>query len=395
MTKALYATSVYHYDHVLLAMKEVFEEVGLVRQLELTPTTLAKLRSLPVPASVLELLARRVRDKSTLPDFSSSLGLAQLINPLSARIGFALSPRLIKSINSAYARRVAVTSRNYDVLHFVEGLGYKALSERRFDVAICERRNFHHEVFEEQIDLIGGFPVNGRRDPIAEVLDYEYDASDYIFVYSNAVKQSFLSRGYAEHKIKVVPIGIGPQLNRLKLERDPFQLTYVGRGDPFKGLDVAVAIVKALGAPFRLKVAGPMSPAVKNWLAAQSNTEYLGILNRVELRQLYSTSGAMVLPSTESFGLAAAEAVYHGLPLICSDMTGIAEYLPEATRTVVQGRDPDVWAAAVIRMLDGDRGGYGGGGAAVLDDAFQSLTWASTARNVRETYLSVLNDMNV
>lgn len=393
MKKALYATNVYHYDHVLLAMKQLFDEVGLVKRLELTPESLARLTKMHVPRVILDIISRRVREVSTIPDFSSSLGIAQLANPLSARMGIPIGPAQSRMINSQYAGQVEKQSRNYDVLHFIEGLGYKALAKNSFQLTICERRNFHHEVFEEQIDLLDGFPLNGRRDPIADVLDYEYAESDYIFVYSNAVKLSFLSRGFQDSKIKVVPIGIGPQLDRLRLQRDPTQLIFVGRGDPSKGLDVAVATVKSLGRAFRLKVAGPMSPAVRKWLSRQQCVEYVGILNRMELRELYSSSAAMLLPSTESFGLAAAEAVYHGLPLICSDKTGIAEYLPPVTRTQVYGRDPAVWAAAVEAVLvDWKRNEAES--LTTVADAFRDLSWASTAKRTREAYESVLRDVS-
>jgi len=390
MSGALYATNVYHYDHVLLAMDELFDDVGLVRRLELTPENIRQLRYLRLPKPMVEILSRRVREASLLPNRVSSLGMGQLFDPLAARVGYSLRPSHIRAINASYARQVQRKSKNYDYLHFVEGLGYKALSKNEFELAICERRNFHHEVFEEQLDLIGGFPINGRPDPITDVLEYEYANSDYILVYSQAVKKSFLSRGFEDERIKVVPIGIGPQLGRLTLPRHPSQLIYVGRGDAFKGLDVAVATVKAMGGPFRLKVAGPMPPVVMAWLSRQNCVDYLGILNRFELRQLYSTSAAMILPSTESFGLAAAEAVYHGLPLVCSDRTGIAEYLPLASRKIVAGRDPLEWASAVSQVL-GDSADETPCAVSAIDKAFRDLTWTATARKMRETYESMVN----
>lgn len=351
MPSALYATNVFHYDHVLAAMSSVFDEIGLLRRFEISQKSIAQMNKMRIPQQAVDLLARRVREQSEIPSLVRDLGPAQIVLPILARSGLNIRPMHTKWVTSAYARRVAAASKDYDVLHFVEGLGFRALDKHQFSYSICERRNFHHSVFEQQLETLEGFPSNGRPDPLAKILEFEYEASDYILVYSNAAKKSFTDRGYSPEKVLVAPIAVSEQLPRIQVERDPYRLIYVGRGDVHKGIDVAVAAVRLLGGPYRLTVAGPMSPAVRNWLSTKDHVDYVGILNRRQLRQLYSSTAAMVLPSTESFGLAAAEAVHHGLPLICSEMTGIAEYLPPEAKTVVPGRDAATWAREISRVL--------------------------------------------
>ncbi len=131
-------------------------------------------------------------------------------------------------------------------------------------------------------------------------------------------------------------------------------MAFVGRGDVYKGLDLAVASVARLGRPYRLHVAGNMRPEVLEWLLKQPNVVYEGLLNKSELRSLYSSSHLLILPSIESFGLAVAEAVHHGLHVVCSPETGIVEYLPLGTFTQISGRDPERWASVITDLVDGE-----------------------------------------
>lgn len=380
MAKALYATNVYHYDHVLMAMSRVYQEVGLVRRIEMSPEVISKLKACRLPAKVVDVLARRVREPSAIPSEVQSLGASQLVLPLLSRSGIRIRPRHTRHITTLYANKVARASRGYDVLHFVEGLGFRSLEQGEFQLSICERRNFHHRVFEQMLEPVAGFPLNGKPDPIGDILSYEYQKSDFITVYSHAAKRSFVEAGFADHKIIVTPIGVGNQLPRIDAKRDPHKLIYVGRGDIHKGIDVAVAAVTELGKPYRLTVAGSMSPAVKSWLSRHNHVDYVGILDRYELRNLYSTAAAMVLPSTESFGLAAAEACYHGLPLICSINTGVAEYLPAGTHTIVAGRDPLVWAAEILKATTSAQAGN------MQINPLQGLDWYTAADGLAKVY---------
>ncbi|MGO4859423.1 glycosyltransferase family 4 protein [Arthrobacter sp. 2MCAF14] len=387
---ALHATNVYHYDHVILALRNVVEDVDLVRRFELDARQMEKCRSLHLPNSVLKTLARRVRDTAEVDHKAHSLGPVQLVLPALTRAGFTVRPWHIRWVTASYAKRVAKLSKGHSILHFSEGLGYRALESNSFDLSICERRNFHHNVYEQELEAYGGFPDNGHPDPIGDILDFEYAQADKVLVYSEAAKMSFTERGFEEGKVQVSPIGIGPQLSRIQVDRETNQLLYVGRGDVYKGLDVAVAVTKLLGPPFRLVVAGVMPPSVAKWLKGQPLVDYVGVLDRSQLRVAYSTSAAMILPSTESFGLAAAEGVYHGLPLVCSDRTGIAEYLPSNAKVIVSGREPAIWADAVLRMLQKNETLDRQLVTDEVDVALAKLSWESAAARLEDLYLAEL-----
>lgn len=57
----------------------------------------------------------------------------------------------------------------------------------------------------------------------------------------------------------------------------------------------------------------------------------------------------------ETFGLAPAEALCSGLPVVCSDCGGINEYSHLGNTTVVSKQDPPLYVNAIISLLTGDR----------------------------------------
>lgn len=352
MARALYATNVYHYDHVVEALNAVSDGVGLVSRLEFSQQQLDGWPAKLLPGKLLSLLNRRVHVPTVELTQRKSLGPAQVVLPGLSRLGFGRSPRAIRAVNESYASRVSATAANYEVLQFVEGLGHLALKRHEFQTSICERRNFHHEVFETPIESYNGFPAEYRLDPLRDVLDFEYAQADFILVYSEAVRDSFIARGYSADKVKVCPIGLRKPCLRVNMAREDFTMLFVGRGDVFKGLDVAVAAIQLLGRPFKLRVAGPMQPSVLTWLKQQGQVEYLGILTQHELSLEYARSALLLVPSIESFGLAAADAVQQGLRILCSPTTGLSEYIREPAKVTVCGRDPIVWAEAISDAVD-------------------------------------------
>jgi glycosyltransferase involved in cell wall biosynthesis len=348
---AFYGTDVFHYSHVIRAMATVSASVSMMGRFEISPETARTISRLPAPAKAKSLLARRSAQRSPVSGSRFGLGAHQFVFPLLGQIGVKAPPSSHRSVIHSYAKRAARFSRDAELFQFIEGLGHVALERKEFRTTICERRHLHHQVLENDPGIVGDFPFLPRVDPIGEFLEFEYDASDFIFVYSEIAKESFLARGFSASKVLVAPLGVPDPLPLVSRERDPYLLAFVGRADAHKGIDVAVAAVEQLGGKYRLEVAGPSTPEVRNWLGTKPRVIYRGILGRNELRNLYSSAAAVIAPSVESFGYAPVEATAHGALLICADTTGAAEFLPESVRAVVVGRDPSIWASHIHREL--------------------------------------------
>ena len=348
--RAVHANNVYHYRHVLAAMRESDYDVTLMRRHEFTDEQAARVARFPATGTVVKMIQRRV--SSPLPGdvTTRSLGPLQLVYPMATRVPrMPLVPEAFRAATHDSARRVARVAQGAELLHFVDGFGHQSLRHRATDVAVMERRNLHHEVFEADIEVYGGFPFAPKREPLRDFLEEEYALADRILVYSEVVRESFVVRGYDPAKICTVPLPVTTTTAGTR-RPDEFRLLYVGRGNVYKGLDVAVEATRRLGEPFRLVVAGPMSAQAHQWIQKLDWVEPVGICSREELRDLYLTSRCLLLPSLESYGLVAFEAASAGLPVLCRETTGACEYLPTETHTVIHGRDPDDWAAGILAV---------------------------------------------
>lgn len=349
---AVYAIDVYHYAWVVDAMSQVFDSTTLVRRRELSPEVYERIRP-ALPKRVRRRIVRRINGKPAGVDQVASLDIVDALRPVLGRTlgNSAHTLRLIQDRNS---HRVARLARGAETLHFVEALGLGAIRSGDLPRSIAERRNAHHAVFEQPLEVVGGFPHRSRRDPLHDALDEVYERASRIIVYSKTAKESFIQNGVDGQKVHVVPLGIGTIEPLTPRRRDPNSFCFIGRGDAFKGLDIAVETIRRLGPPYRLLVAGPSSPEVESWLRTRERVRYLGNLSRSALTQLYSTCAALLLPSVESFGIVAVEAVAHGLPVFCRETTGAGEYLPDSLVHIITGRDLDRWVEAVSGLESGE-----------------------------------------
>jgi len=108
----------------------------------------------------------------------------------------------------------------------------------------------------------------------------------------------------------------------------------------------------------RLVLVGDDDPRFPARLSGLAHT--LGIGDRVDVRrgiaeaallELYRGASAFAFPSVvEGFGLPVLEAMAAGLPVVTSDAPAVVEAAGGASLVVPSG-DPQVWAAALVRVL--------------------------------------------
>ncbi|HHH28920.1 MAG TPA: glycosyltransferase family 1 protein [Polyangiaceae bacterium] len=154
--------------------------------------------------------------------------------------------------------------------------------------------------------------------------------------------------------VRWVPLGVEPR------PRAPggSELLYVGRLADIKGTAELFAAMRQVDA--ELLVAGglPDNPrAQSRWQAqAPNNVRFLGWLDRVALERRFQSARMIVAPSWhETFGLAVAEAMSHGVPAIVSDAGALPERVThEQSGLIVPARDPRALAAAITRLATDD-----------------------------------------
>jgi glycosyltransferase involved in cell wall biosynthesis len=138
------------------------------------------------------------------------------------------------------------------------------------------------------------------------------------------------------------------------------QLLSVGSIVPRKGFDVLITALATLtGLPWRLTIAGDRDRDAKTAALLDEDIERFRLNDRIvvagtvataDLDELYDRADLFVLASRyEGYGMAYAEAVAHGLPLIGTTAGAIPETAPDACLFVAP--DDSLALAAALRRL--------------------------------------------
>ncbi len=102
-----------------------------------------------------------------------------------------------------------------------------------------------------------------------------------------------------------------------------------GRIVPYKRFDLIVSAFNRLKWPIKIFGIGPELNKLKR--RAKSNIQFLGAIDEIEKRNLYSRARAFINPQLEDFGLTALEAMAAGRPVIAYKKGG-------ATETIIEGQ---------------------------------------------------------
>jgi glycosyltransferase involved in cell wall biosynthesis len=126
------------------------------------------------------------------------------------------------------------------------------------------------------------------------------------------------------------------------VEKQGFTIISAGRFVPLKGFDMTIISFAKFyhGLPMqdrkvvKLKLVGqgPFEKKLKQ-LAIDYNVaqqvEFVSWIERTALQELYAASSVYLFPSYEGAGMVVAEAMMHGLPVVCWDNAGPGEFVPE------------------------------------------------------------------
>jgi glycosyltransferase involved in cell wall biosynthesis len=167
------------------------------------------------------------------------------------------------------------------------------------------------------------------------------------------------------------------------------RLLSVGAIVPRKGFDVLIPALATLGdLPWKLTIAGDRTrdrdaaarlDADIAQLALAERIDVLGAVSPHRLAALYAEADIFVLASRfEGYGMAYAEAVAHGLPVIGSKAGAIPETVPPEAGLLVDAGDITVLAHALRRLI-GDAGLRQRLASAARAAAPQLPTWRQSA----------------
>lgn len=204
-------------------------------------------------------------------------------------------------------------------------------------------------------------------------------------------------RRYSGVSAANIPNGIDLPEVRAREPAPALRLLYIGRLHPIKGLENLIQAAGLLkGAPFswRLTIAGDGGADYRATLHALVGT--LGIGDRVtfcgDVRDdakdsLFRSSDVLVLPShSENFGIAAAEALAYGIPVIASKGTPWSRLESEGCGAWVSN-EPGALARAIAQMASSPREDYGMRARALAESEF---SWGHVAGQMAMVYEGLL-----
>lgn len=168
-------------------------------------------------------------------------------------------------------------------------------------------------------------------------------------------------------------------------------ILFVGRLVATKGLDHLLRAMPSTSAHLIICGKGPEMGRLKalaSKLGLQDRVEFRGYVSEEERDELLDRCQAYVMPSLyESFGIAAAEAMSHGKPVICSAVGGLPEVVRDAG-VLVPPRDPAALAEAINQLLqDKERRKELGRKAHAYA---QEYSWDSVAAKTLDQYRSLV-----
>ncbi len=161
-------------------------------------------------------------------------------------------------------------------------------------------------------------------------------------------------------------LSFSPDSNNLHIvnKKSPVELLFVGQcayRKGLKGLVEAIGILKGLD--IHLNIAGGYNKEdryfkevnkIINQERLQAKITFHGFLDRPQLNKLYRTCNIFIMPSlAEGFGMALAEAICFGLPIVASTAGAIPELVADGVNAVlVKPKDSKGIAAGIRRLIE-------------------------------------------
>ena len=226
-------------------------------------------------------------------------------------------------------------------------------------------------------------------------------ADKIIITQPSYLKSSNYLRDYQD-KIEVIPNGVDvDKFQPRKTFNDDYTIFFLSLLDEFhryKGLDYllkSLQIVKKEIPNFKLVVGGKgvLVDYYKKMAASMGlvdNVEFTGFISDDEIVGYYNQANVFVLPSTsslqEGFGIVALEALACQIPVITTDIVGVAEDLVAVNGGLVVPPKDVVKLAEAIIIIFKDRELQKEMGKRGRKLVMEKYTWKSVASNMEKLY---------
>lgn len=215
----------------------------------------------------------------------------------------------------------------------------------------------------------------GKPEPVERLESEHFLTQNMRVVAVSHGELDAISSGYAiPPEATVVHPGVDTALFKPSTKPKPehtsaLQITVLGRVQPFKGQDLALAAFAdfvsnftALAKNARLTIAGTPTPGTEDFYqnlhtvatAAHltGKVRFLPALSRQEAARLLASSDIVLVPShSETFGLVALEAAASGAVVLATDTSGLRESVDDGgTGFLIVDRSPKTWSTTIAAL---------------------------------------------
>ncbi len=189
-------------------------------------------------------------------------------------------------------------------------------------------------------------------------------------------------------EVRVIPNAIDVAAYRVDVERLPGRISFLGRDEPRKGLDIALyafELVRAEQPVAELVVMGAKRPRLPEGVT------YKGFVESAEKHRTLASSSIFIAPNTggESFGIVLAEAMAAGCAVVASELSAFRDVVGEDAVLVPVG-DPGALASAITELLSdpAKRDRLGRSGRARVE----RFDWSRVLDMYRQAYADAIAD---
>ena len=178
--------------------------------------------------------------------------------------------------------------------------------------------------------------------------------ADAVITVSEFSRQALESAGVPPASVHVIPEGISrpPRTDGWPgaWPREGLRALYLGRLEPRKRPDLALAAARRAGHPIVIAGEGPLRGELE---AAHPEARFLGRVSEEQKWRLLDSADVLLFGSSlEGFGLVVAEAQSRGVPVIATAGTATAEALEDGASGFLAPPDPAAFSAALERLVD-------------------------------------------
>jgi len=236
-----------------------------------------------------------------------------------------------------------------------------------------------------------------KKRPYYALLERSHlDMAAAIHVTSDAEAEDLARLGYGD-RTRVIPLGVDvgdrPPVRTRPEADQPLQLVYLSRLHPKKNIPMLLRALAVARAPVELTIAGDGDARYRAELETLAHS--LGLAERVRFvghiegdakRRALADADCFILPSAhENFGIAVAEALGAGLPVILTPGVALASQVAAAGAGLVTEATEDAVAAAIAWAAEhpgalvemGDRAWW---------LARRELSWATSCSRLEALY---------